>query len=133
MQEEALDLMHIWGFDLKSEIVWIKTKNGIPEQDVESEQDLSFGMGHYTRHCHEVCLIGAKGKAASSVVKNRSIRSVFFAERLEHSRKPDKMYEIIEKMVDGEGPFVELFARRTRQGWKSYGLELGTPLHVSNQ
>ena len=137
MQEEALAVMHMWGFDLKSEMVWVKTKNGVledvadPESDlIVDENDLAFGMGRYTRACHEVCLIGTRGKAASQVVKNHSVRSVFFAERGEHSAKPEKFYSLVEKLVDGEGPFLELFARKQRAGWTCIGDALGTKLEV---
>lgn len=130
MQSDALAVMHMWGFNLKSELVWIKTKNGVVIEDWTKvrEEDLAFGMGHYTRHCHEVCLIGTRGKAASQVMKDHSVRSVFFAEREEHSKKPDKFYDLVEKMTGGEGPYLELFARRPRAGWVTLGDELGSKL-----
>ena len=130
MQTEALSVMHMWGFDPKSELVWVKTKDGVVIDEPVSEEELAFGMGRYTRHCHEVCLIGARGKAATQVVKNHSIRSVFFAEREEHSKKPDKFYSIVEELTGGEGPYLELFARRRRTGWITLGDELGTKLTV---
>ncbi|MCW0218337.1 MAG: MT-A70 family methyltransferase, partial [Prosthecobacter sp.] len=37
----------------------------------------------------------------------------------EHSRKPDEQYEIIEAC--SPGPYVELFARGTRQNWEVWG------------
>ena len=36
-----------------------------------------------------------------------------------HSQKPDEFYEIIERLYDG--PYLELFARRPRAGWTSFG------------
>lgn len=126
MQTEALNLMHMWGFDQKSEMVWIKTRKGVAI--AEDETELAFGMGRYTRHAHEVCLIGTRGKAATQVMKDHSVRSVFFAEREEHSKKPDKFFELVEKMTGGEGPYLELFARQPRDGWVSIGDELGTKL-----
>lgn len=126
MQQDALNVMHMWGFDQKSEIVWVKTRDGVVE--AETEADLAFGMGRYTRHCHEVCLIGTRGKAASKVMKSHSTRSVFFAEREEHSKKPDKFFDLVEKMTGGEGPYVELFARAPRPNWTTLGDELGSPL-----
>jgi N6-adenosine-specific RNA methylase IME4 len=109
MQQEALDVIKAWGFTLKSELVWIK---GTPEK-------LAFGMGRYTRMAHEVCLIATRGKFK---VQDRSIRSVFFAPRREHSRKPDEFFHIVEAMTDG--PYVETFAREVRPGWTQYGNEL---------
>lgn len=39
--------------------------------------------------------------------------------KMEHSRKPDELYEIIEKC--SPGPFLELFARGARKGWNVFG------------
>jgi N6-adenosine-specific RNA methylase IME4 len=39
----------------------------------------------------------------------------------EHSRKPDQLYEIIEQC--SPGPYLELFARTARPGWKAWGDE----------
>jgi N6-adenosine-specific RNA methylase IME4 len=131
MQEEALAVMHMWGFTLKSELVWVKTKDGVVIEEPVDEDDLAFGMGRYTRHCHEVCLIGTRGKGIQ-LVKNHSIRSVFFAERQEHSRKPEEFFGVVEKMTGGEGKCVELFARRPRENWVTLGDELGFKMGVKD-
>lgn len=111
MQQEALDVMRFWGFTLKSEVVWEKlTKHG--KQHI--------GMGHYVRASHEVCLIGTRGRVQ---VQDRSVRSSFQAPVQEHSSKPDRIYEIAERLLPG-GPYVELFARRVRSGWLQHGHEL---------
>jgi MT-A70 len=41
--------------------------------------------------------------------------------RREHSRKPDEAYARIEALC--EGPYLEMFARRRRPGWDSWGTE----------
>ncbi len=111
MQAEALTVLGAWGFTLKSEIVWRKlTRTGKPH----------FGLGRYVRAGHEVCLIGTRGRVK---VADRAVRSVFEAPVQEHSRKPDAIYEIAERLVPG-GPFVEMFARRTRRGWTTLGNEV---------
>ena len=70
MQEEALRVMDTWGFDQKSELVWLKkTKTG----------KRHFGMGHYVRMEHEVCLIGVRGRPK---INDRAIRSTFGGEEL---------------------------------------------------
>lgn len=121
--EEALRVMRAWGFTPKSEIVWVKTKNGVIYQEEMSVEDigLAFGMGRYVRLCHEVCLIGARGKAAS-IIQDHAVRSVFFAPLSTHSSKPVEMYGLIERL--SPGPYVELFARQRRPGWVQYGNEL---------
>jgi len=110
MQREALDLLDLWGFELKAELVWRKlTKTG----------KLWFGMGHQTRAAHETALIAVRGKPRR---KSASVRSVFDAPWAGHSVKPDRAYEIVREL--SPGPFLELFARRPREGWTTLGLEL---------
>jgi hypothetical protein len=46
--------------------------------------------------------------------------SVIRAPRRQHSRKPDKAYEIIERMYPTL-PKIELFARNVRDGWAAWG------------
>lgn len=113
MVEEAYQVVRAWGFTPKSEIVWDKlTKTGLPW----------FGMGHYVRASHETCILAVKGHPKPL---SRSIRSRFEAPYTRHSGKPEVFYNIIESLSDG--PYVELFARNTRPGWDSYGLELERP------
>jgi N6-adenosine-specific RNA methylase IME4 len=40
----------------------------------------------------------------------------------EHSRKPDSIYQIVES--DYPKPYIELFARRKRDGWICLGDEI---------
>lgn len=110
MPGEALDVMRAWGFTPKTEIVWRKlTKSGKPW----------FGMGRYVRATHETCLIGVRGRCFP---KSRSVRSMFEAPVGAHSAKPDRFFEIVEELYDG--PYLELFARRSRPGWTCLGDEL---------
>jgi hypothetical protein len=41
---------------------------------------------------------------------------------LAHSRKPDDLHTMLERMYPG-GPFLELFARRAVPGWTCVGME----------
>lgn len=108
MQQEALAVCSAWGFVVKSEIVWRKlTVSG----------KAHFGMGRYVRASHETCIVATRGRVK---VADRAVRSVFDAPVQEHSRKPDAIYEIAERLVPG-GPYVELFGRRRRAGWTVLG------------
>jgi len=110
MQQEALDVLRAWGFTLKGEIVWVKTTR---------DDKLAFGMGHYVRNAHEVCLIGVRGRVQPLV---RDVRSVFMAPVGPHSQKPDEFYDIVRALV--AEPRVELFARQVQPGFYAHGLEL---------
>lgn len=117
MQQAALDVVRMWGFNPpQREIVWLKkTVNG----------NRFFGMGRVVRAEHEVCLIATRGRPQ---VLNHSTRSTFVTdfEGLSdvvgrHSEKPEKFYEIVESLY--AGPYAELFARRQRPGWTCLGEE----------
>lgn len=110
MQEEALAVMRAWGFALKAEIVWKK---------LTATGKRHFGMGRTVRMEHEVCLIGVRGRPP---VLSHSVRSVFEAPVGRHSEKPDEFYRIVESL--SPGPYAEMFARRRRRGWASFGNEL---------
>jgi N6-adenosine-specific RNA methylase IME4 len=110
MQEEALAVVRSWGFAPKTEVVWLKlTKHG----------KRHFGMGRIVRAEHETCIIATRGRPRR-LLKN--IRSTFEARVGKHSEKPEAFYELVEALY--EGPYVELFARRRRLGWESFGDEL---------
>ena len=47
------------------------------------------------------------------------VPKLLIAPRREHSRKPDETYERIERLL--AGPYLELFARRSRAGWDGLG------------
>ena len=51
--------------------------------------------------------------------KSRAVRQLIVEPVREHSRKPDRVHDDIEAMFDG--PYCELFARRRRAGWDSWG------------
>lgn len=115
MQEEALMVMRSWGFTLKTEIVWEKTtkKSGLDH----------FGMGRIVRASHETCLVGVRGNPK---VRDRSVRSRFSAPVGRHSEKPEFFYrDVVERL--SRGPYVEMFARKRREGWTTLGDEVPEP------
>lgn len=118
MQPQALALACGWGFEVKSELVWLKrTVNG----------NRHFGMGRHVRMEHETCLIATRGRGAG--VLNHSTRSTFEAQVGRHSEKPREFFKLVESLVPG--PRLELFARAKRRGWTCIGDELGTRLEVA--
>ena len=111
MQDEALMLAKAWGYTVKSEIVWHKlTKTG---------KRTHFGMGHYVRASHEICLVCTRGRPK---IKSRSVRSIFAAPVGIHSEKPSAFFSLVEELSDG--PYAETFARRHRPGWTCFGNQL---------
>jgi N6-adenosine-specific RNA methylase IME4 len=109
----ALTLMSAWGFTYKSNVVWVKRRKdgGV----------YGGNLGNYLRNATELCLFGIKGKAKFGPATHGR-HNVIETLRLEHSRKPDGVYDLIEEV--SPGPYLELFARRSRNGWTAWGDQL---------
>jgi len=105
---QGLEVLEAWGFSYHTNMVWLKDK---------------VGMGYYARMKHELLLIGTKGDGIGTPLPENRPESVIFAERTEHSKKPDIFYEIIEKMYPKHSK-IELFARNKREGWETWGNEI---------
>ena len=93
-----------------------------------------YGPGYYTGSNVELVLIGRKKKVNSIRHGEYKASQVFYGPRTEHSRKPDEIQSMIERMYPG--PYLELFARRPRDGWDTFGNEVvaetaGLPLFES--
>lgn len=118
--KEALTVIDGWGFTYKTcGFSWIKA-NAAQVEMFRDDVDPFVGMGYWTRANSEACLLATRGKPKRL---NMDVRQGIISPRREHSRKPDCVYERIERLV--AGPYVELFARTTRPGWKSWGNQVG--------
>lgn len=104
---EALQVIEDWGFTYKTNMVWIKDK---------------IGTGYYFRGKHELLFVAVKGNPLIPEEKDRP-ESVLIAPRTAHSKKPEEIYGIIERMYP-DAKYLELFARNTRKNWKSWGNEI---------
>jgi N6-adenosine-specific RNA methylase IME4 len=110
---EGLDVMKRWGFTYKTNLVWYKVrKDGGPD---------GRGVGFYFRNVTELVLFGVRGGLRTAQPGRRQVNLLGTRKR-EHSRKPDELYEIIEKC--SPGPYLELFARHRRAGWQQWGDEV---------
>lgn len=107
---DGLEVMRAWGFQYKTNIVWHKIrKDGGPD---------GRGVGFYFRNTTEMVLFGTRG-SMRTLKAGRTQVNIVKSRKQEHSRKPDEMYEIVESC--SPGPWLELFARGTREGWYSWG------------
>lgn len=109
--QEGLTVMKAWGFKYKSNIVWYKIrKDGGPD---------GRGVGFYFRNVTELCLFGVRGSLRT---RSRTQVNLLATRKREHSRKPDELYDIIERC--SPGPYYEMFARHRRKGWTQMGDQL---------
>jgi N6-adenosine-specific RNA methylase IME4 len=56
-----------------------------------------------------------------TLTPGRTQTNIIVKQKREHSRKPDEQYPIIEAC--SPGPYLEMFARATRDGWHQWGNE----------
>ncbi len=82
------------------------------------------GLGQYFRTQAEFLCFGVRGKGMCSSVRTESngVVGMISEKRTKHSRKPEAAYALIESR--SRGPYLEMFARRQRIGWDSWGNEL---------
>lgn len=111
---DALRVVRAWGFPERvGEFIWRKP---------------NFGAGAFPRIGHETCLIYKRGKGSLKPDAPRNVHSVQTWKQdytnnggKRHSAKPEGFFD---RVVEGyEGPYIEVFARRDRLGWDTWGLE----------
>ena len=122
----AFDVLAAWGFTYKTVgFYWAKTN-----------KDGSFftGMGFWTRanpeHAYEAYFGETEQEVERSFLATvgspkrtgKDVPRLIVAPRREHSRKPDEIYERIERLTDG--PYLELFSRQWRPNWTAWGNEV---------
>lgn len=107
MLEHALRVLNAWGFEYKSQYVWVKPK---------------AGTGYWARNRHETLLIGTKGNPICPAPGDQW-ESVIDADVGAHSEKPEIFLEMIESYYPNV-PKIELNRRGgPREGWSGHGLE----------
>lgn len=113
---EAAQCLQAWDFTLKTVLTWEKiAKNG----------KTRMGTGHWLRNSTGHCILATKGKVKSfsHLKKLTNQTTILHAPRREHSRKPEEFYALVEHFCPGSK--LELFARQQREGWDSWGDEVG--------
>jgi N6-adenosine-specific RNA methylase IME4 len=101
---KGFQLLERWRFRYVTCLTWIKP---------------SIGMGNYFRGQTEHVLFGVRG---SLPLLRRDVGTALVAPRpAGHSTKPDEFYDLIETC--SPGPWMDIFARRDRPGWLTWGAE----------
>lgn len=120
---QALEVIEAWGFTYKSKaFTWVKTNRHADTMSAEDQDAYFTGMGFWTRANPEDVLLATRGKPKRND-NGKGVRRLLVAQRREHSRKPDDIFERIETLVPG--PYIELFSRESRAGWDAWGNEVG--------
>lgn len=110
--DSAFKVIESWGFKYSTAaFVWVK-KNKTADTPF-------FGCGAWTRANSELCLLATRGSVQRL---DATISQVIESPIEEHSKKPDVVRELIERLV-GKLPRVELFCRHPADGWDVWGNE----------
>jgi len=111
---DAFKVIPAWGFTYRTEAwVWVKAKR--------SGMGFHFGLGYYSRGNSEPCLLAVKGRMP---VVAHDVLALIYSPVMEHSRKPDQQYDMIERLYPNR-TYLELFARRKdRPNWHYWGNEV---------
>jgi N6-adenosine-specific RNA methylase IME4 len=102
---EAHEVVAAWGFTYKTMITWDKTG--------------PLGLGRWFRGRTEHVLFGVRG--VLPIPPESRQQNIFHATNRAHSAKPDAFFDLVESV--SPGPYLELFARRQRLGWDTWGNE----------
>lgn len=105
---EAHEIAKAWGFRPMTILTYVKMKpDGTP----------SMKMGYYFRGATEHVLFAVRGSLRLRA--QRALPSAYLWPRLPHSVKPEAFYALVEEASPPS--YLEMFARKTRLGWSSWG------------
>ena len=116
---DALQVVCAWGFEYVTGFPWVKLAEA-PFVDLYGEHVIgspTYGTGYWARGCSEFVFVARRGKPQTPTLPFLGLLS----ERFQHSRKPENLHQYAEAL---QGPHLELFARRPRAGWETWGNEL---------
>lgn len=109
---DGLRVIEAWGFRYITLITWFKDK---------------VGLGQYFRGQTEHVMFAVRGMLPYKVDENGKRcqgATGFYDIRTEHSRKPETMRQMIERVsATPERKKIELFARTQTEGWFCWGNE----------
>lgn len=110
--DEAHDIARAWGFAPKTILTWVKTRKNDPSKP-------SMKAGYYYRGATEHMLFAVRGRLRTS---GPCRPTAYMLPREAHSVKPDYFFALCEEQ--SPGPYLEMFARRRRDGWDVFGNEV---------
>lgn len=109
IEGHGAQVVRAWGFEPGRLIVWKKS---------------AYGLGRFPRPQHEAVIVCRRGSAPFAIADTGSVQDwklPYEGGRRIHSRKPDGFLDLVERA--STGPYLELFARRQRLGWDTWGNE----------
>ena len=100
----SFDVVEAWGFRPKQVLVWAKP---------------GLGSGMRFRQTCEYIIFGTRGSGIP--ITRHDVGTWHQWPRGAHSAKPEAFLDLVESV--SPGPYLEMFARRQRLGWDTWGNE----------
>ena len=104
----ALDMLQEWGYTLVDDISWVK---------LTVNRRLAKGNGYYLQHAKETCLVAYKPGTERKDIPwhgyGNQDSDVLLDTRRGQSQKPEKQYDLIERLVPNGTWFFRLKITRT--------------------
>lgn len=106
-----------WGFKYVTMITWVKDR---------------MGLGQYYRGLTEHCIFARRGVLPYKIINGKRAqgKTVIMAPKSIHSKKPEEMREMIERV--SYPPYIELFAREQHAGWDTWGNECEKSINMED-
>lgn len=111
--QQTYDIARSWGFEPSTLLTWIKAPMGL-------------GLGGTFCNTSEFILFCRRGNLKA---KRRIDRTWWGWPRGAHSAKPEHFQNIVESV--SPGPYLEMFARRQREGWDTWGNQVHCDLQIA--
>jgi N6-adenosine-specific RNA methylase IME4 len=102
--EEGHQVVRAWGFRPLTILTWCKKQPGV---------------GYYLRNTTEHAILASRGNPI--VPDEKAMSSWYVWPRGVHSAKPEAFLDLVEQV--SPGPYLEMFSRRNRLGWDTWGNE----------
>lgn len=102
LMEDGYSIVRAWGFSPITVVTWCKQGPGV---------------GYYFRNNTEHAIFATKGRPM--VPEDKPLSTWFVWPKGAHSAKPDAFLDLVEQV--SPGPYLELFCRRPRFGWDTWG------------
>ncbi|KAI9868688.1 MAG: hypothetical protein M1813_004538 [Trichoglossum hirsutum] len=117
------DCLRRWGYRVANELIWVKTNQ-------LGKTIVSGITGHWLNHTKEHCLVGVKGEPPAFCKEPDCI----VAPMRETSRKPDEIYNMIDRLTRRNVKKLELFGRtgNLRPGWLTIGNQVPPGFNVAD-
>lgn len=112
--EGSYRVARAWGFEPSTMLSWMKSPMGL-------------GHGGTFSNTTEFILFCRRGALKA---KRRVDRTWFAWPRGAHSQKPEAFQNIVESV--SPGPYLEMFARRKREGWAHFGNQIESEVSISS-